>query len=235
MIEQDVREILFDDDKCANSHLDPDGTNSFLFSYDHEAKIVVYLMELRSDLHYCTLCVKFVGSKHQVKEHMKNHSFYKKLKALEANFEEEEMEENSLDVQMKPAKFFLRTWKSKNCHFCGKKYENPSAKMRHYRRCKQNPLPPFRCYICSYYSLKYIELEAHLRSHDAQKARKERNFEFKCHRCGESYGNSSNRNRHLKFSCKKKPKSIRFKCELCEKDFSRQEHLRRHMKAKHKP
>lgn len=39
MIEQDVKEILFDDDKCANSHLDSDGTKDFLFSYDHEANL----------------------------------------------------------------------------------------------------------------------------------------------------------------------------------------------------
>lgn len=57
--------------------------------------------------HCNALCSKFVGDKQQVESHMKKHSFYEKFKKVEKNAKEEGLKESSLDVHMKPLKFFF--------------------------------------------------------------------------------------------------------------------------------
>lgn len=189
--------------------------------------------------HCNALCNKFVGDKQEVESHMKKHSFYEKFKKVEKNAKEEGLKESSLDVHIKPLKFFLRTWKTTSCQFCGDKIKIKDQRQpsRHYRKCKMNPLPPFQYFHCSVMLQKYDELEAHLRSHEQEEIRKERDFEFKCPHagCGQSFRDACNRNRHAKHSCTEKPNSSkRFVCEICKKDYSRLEHLRRHKVAKHK-
>lgn len=234
LIEEDMKHILFDDDKCVNSYSDKDASKSYKMDKDQDETMCVYMVELKSDLYYCTLCVKFVGEKAQVESHMESHPFYRSYKKIQQNVKKEGLNV-SLNVEMEPVKYFLRTWKSTTCQFCGVKFPDPREPNRHYRRCQLNPSPPFKCHICSHFAYKFDELERHLLSHDHVKAREERNFKYLCPHpgCGQSFDDVSNKNRHAKYACTKRPVVKRFVCDICGKSYTRNDSLDRHKKALH--
>ncbi|KAG5683808.1 hypothetical protein PVAND_013072 [Polypedilum vanderplanki] len=226
-IEESMKDILASQNICGNALRDTkDSRNP-----DEVANYIVYLTELHSDLFCCPVSeCSFVSRLEYVEKHISSHQqilkiqqWQRKLEKFNANF--------ISSSHIKPQRFIHVPYKSTVCKYCGQDFEGTHRTGRHDHEltCPDNPTPKYPCTKCDKRFKTDVQLETHLRAHDTDEKKREKELEFECIHCHRPYARKKIRDDHQRL-CPKNPNRLQYFCpnSWCDKVFFDPSAFRRH-------
>jgi hypothetical protein len=225
-VENAMKEVLVEFDICANWK----GDHTPGISSKNEERWVVYLVELNNDLRLCPMkgCNTVLVAA-SIVSHIDSHTYMVNLKKWKKM--QREKGSDALDsLNTEPLPYHHDAYKSDHCRFCDMKWPEDipmNQKQFHLSTCAANPLPFFKCRACGECFDRKRDLDKHLRKHEREAKQFERNFQYACKFCGQSFNDKWNRLAH-EDRCKKNPAKPTFYCEKCRTPFLDKNRCRDH-------